>query len=158
MLKFRVCLCRDCSRKANERSVILTQWNIHFFFSTFSRNYQVDVPFVKPFGPMIWNGILSGHPSFPLLFGSYFSNNLGTVSSCNITRTVLLQFQYFVQRLFFLQFIFSCRVYFAVCCMNLISEAVAEFILVLDHNGSVCRTMRRINIYCSDYFSRVCNF
>jgi hypothetical protein len=35
---------------------------------------------------------------------------------------------------------------------------LAEFFLVLDHNGSVFRTTRRINIYCSDYFSRVCNF
>jgi len=92
-----------------------------FFLSTFSRNFQVDVPFVETFGPLISNSVLSGNPSFPLLFGSYFSSNLGTVSLCNITRTVLLQFQYFVQRGFFLQFVFSCHVYFAAFCMNLIS-------------------------------------
>jgi len=95
----------------------------HLFFSIFSRNFQVDVPFVEPFGLLISNSILSSHPSFPLLFGSYFSNNLGTVFFCNVMRTVLLQFQYFVQRGFFLQFVFSCRLYFAACCMNLISEA-----------------------------------
>jgi len=95
----------------------------HLIFSAFSQNFQVDVPFVEPFGPLISDSILSGHPSFPLLFGSYSSNNLGTLSSCNITRTILLQFQYFVQRGFFLQFVFSCHVYFAACYMNLISEA-----------------------------------
>jgi len=39
-----------------------------------------------------------------------------------------------------------------------LSSRLVEFILVLDHNGSVFRTMRRINIYCSDYYSRMCNF
>ena len=34
----------------------------------------------------------------------------------------------------------------------------AEFVLVLDHNGSVFRTMGRVNVFCSDYFSRMCSF